>query len=495
MKAQPLRPATQRTRWGPQFDHVQRIVLCASKQLRVQHLLLRFTGTGSQSRRFLARLGDEVTCQPSRPRWTGPQLSIGLTYRGLEALKLPLRVLLVLQKLAPSFHRGAPVQAATRLGDTGSSAPDRWDPAFQLEALHAVVSLHHQDDATVARLLEWLLELADGNGVQILGTPLRGENFTQGGDGERWVHFGYRDGLSKVGIHGWSLDPDLPRSEQEKLQDVSMHHAGEFLLGHPDDSGATPWALAAQPQAVRSFFCEASFGVLRQVEQDEPAFRAYVKARARLLVEGSGGAIGEPAAIALVQAKLCGRFPDGRRIDPKTQAPADGMPGDDFDYKGDPDGDGCPFGAHIRRMNPRGGEIAHQLRRRPLLRRGAPYGPPWREGEPAGVERGLLGLFFCSSIENQFEHLLGEWADRVPMGSRDEGRAKDPLASHHEQPDAPLVLPGRPEGVKAFDGLKPFVRTRGTAYLLYPTRDGLEQLATEDHGHLWLDAVDRDAFE
>jgi deferrochelatase/peroxidase EfeB len=495
MKAQPLKPATVRARFGPQFDHVQRIVLRAPKQRMVQHLLLRFNGTGSQARRFLAALGKEVTYQPGKRDWPGPQLSIGFTYRGLEALKLPLRVLLVLQKLAPSFHLGAPVQAATRLGDTGSSAPDRWDPAFQLEALHAVISLHHEDDASVVWLLTRVFALARGFEVQVHGTRLRGENFSQGASGERWVHFGYRDGLSKVGIHGWSLDPDLPPLEQKKLEEVSMHHPGEFLLGHPDDGGANPWALATQPQAVRSFFCEASFGVLRQMEQNEPAFRGYVKARALQLVEGSGGALGEPAAIDLVQAKLCGRFPDGRRIDPQTQAKAAGEPEDDFNYEGDPDGKGCPFGAHIRRMNPRGGEIAHHLRRRPLLRRGAPYGPTWDKDKTAETGRGLLGLFFCSSIENQFEHLLGEWADRVPMGSRDAGRAKDPLASHHEQPDAKLVLPGDPEGVKAFDGLKPFVRTLGTAYLLYPTRDGLEQLATEDHGHLWVDAVDREAFE
>jgi len=498
MKAQPLKPATARALWGEHFDHVQRIVLCTPKQLRVQHLLLKFNGTGSQTRRFLSGLSKNVAYRPSDRQPSGPQLSIGLTYRGLLALGLPLRVLLVLQKLAPSFHLGAPVQAATRLGDTGASAADRWDDGFQLEALHAVISLHHDDDAAVAGLLERVRELAREFAVKIDGKPLRGENFsrTDGRPEERWVHFGYRDGLSKVGIHGWSHNPDITPDEQRKLTSVSTHKPGEFLLGHPDDSGANPWALATQPQAVRSFFCEASFGVLRQMEQDEPAFRGYLKARAKQLVDGSHGKIDETAAMALVQAKLCGRFPDGRRIDPETQKPT-GTPRDDFDYGADPKGEGCPFGAHIRRMNPRGGEIAHKFRRRPLLRRGAPYGPQWKEGEASDTERGLLGLFFCSSIENQFEHLLGEWADRVPMGNLDGGRAKDPLASHHEDPEAGFVLPGdaaKRGGVTEFKGLKPFVRTRGTAYLLYPTSDGLEQLATEDHGHLWIDVVDREAF-
>jgi deferrochelatase/peroxidase EfeB len=494
MKGPPRKPATSRMPWGEHFHHVQRIVLCAPKQLGVQHLLLKFNGKGSLARKFLRALSKDVTyTSRERDPDSDPQLSVGFTYRGLEALGLPCHVQLVLQKLAPSFHLGAPVQAATRLGDTGASAPDRWDRDFQLEALHAVISLHYKDDACAARLVERIRGLAGEFDVRVAEKPLRGENFTHGKPEERWVHFGYRDGLSKVGIRGWSDDPDRTK----KLLPVSMHNPGEFLLGHPDDGGANPWALAAQPQAVRSFFCEASFGVLRQMEQDEPAFRKYLEERAEQIVKGSGGAIAEASAIELVRAKLCGRFRGGQRIDPRTQE-AVGEPEDDFDYASDLKGEGCPFGAHIRRMNPRGGEIAHQLRRRPLMRRGAPYGRTWEDDKSADAERGLLGLFFCSSIENQFEHLLGEWADRVPMGNLDEGNAKDPLASRHEDPDASFVLPGdalQRGGVTEFKGLKPFVRTRGTAYLLYPTSDGLEQLATEDHGHLWVDAVDREDYE
>jgi len=490
------RPTAPRTPRGEQFDHVQRIVLCTPRQPLVQHLLLQFVGTQSQARRFLAALGREVSHHPSRYADPEAQLSIGFSYRGLEALGVPLQVRLVLQKLAPSFYLGAPVQAATRLGDTGASSPDRWDRDFRLEALHGVVSLHNDGGDSARKQLARVEGLAAEFRVRLSAQPLRGENFSLGGPTERWVHFGYRDGLSRVRIKGWSHSPDAADDENRTL-DISAHSPGEFLLGHPDDSGANPWTLVTQSRAVRSFFCEASFGVLRQMEQDEPAFRGWVEQRAAQMAAASGGAMSRQAATALVQAKLCGRFPDGRRIDAQTQAPL-GQPKHDFDYRDDLDGKGCPFGAHMRRMNPRGGEIAHGLRRRPLMRRGAPYGPRWRDDETGPVERGLLGLFFCSSIENQFEHLLGEWADRVPMGNRDVGEAKDPLVSRHERPDARFDLPGgadAPGGLKEFDGLKPFVRTRGTAYLLYPTRDGLQQLATEDDGNFWVDEVDREAFE
>jgi len=476
------------------FEQVQHLVLCAPRVGQVQHLLLRFDRPGSAARRFLQALRKRITHQPGGIE---PPLlrSLGLSYRGLEALGLPLHVGLVLQKLAPAFSRGAALQASTRLGDTGASAPLKWDAAFRPEGLHAVYTLHHGDPAAAADDTGHVQALAREFGVTLLGEPLRGEDLRPPGREGRWVHFGYRDGISRVRVEGFSPGPCEPAYATPTLA-ISRHQPGEFLLGHVDDAGTTPWALATQPAAVRSFFHEASFGILRQIEQDEAAFRGYLREQAAAMTLPDGRPMPRETAEALVQAKLCGRFADGRRIDPDTQQPFGG-PEDDFDYQADKEGRGCPFGAHTRRMNPRGDDIAHDRRKRPLMRRGTPYGPPWHEGEPAdaGISRGLLGLFFCSSIEGQFEHLMGEWADRVPMGSREAGRAKDPLAAHQEGERCGLDLPGAPGGLRRLDNLRPFVRTRGTAYLLYPTASGLEQLATEDHGRRWVDEVDRKAFE
>ena len=53
-----------------------------------------------------------------------------------------------------------------------------------------------------------------------------------------------------------------------------------------------------------------------------------------------------------LKAKMCGRFPDGRPLAmPKSQ------PLDDFDYSEDTKGYGCPFGSHVRRLNPREGGV------------------------------------------------------------------------------------------------------------------------------------------
>jgi deferrochelatase/peroxidase EfeB len=158
----------------------------------------------------------------------------------------------------------------------------------------------------------------------------------------------------------------------------------------------------------------------------------------------------------------------------------------DFDYTNDPDGLGCPFGSHVRRMNPRGGPVAHK-QPRPLLRRGLPYGEAWRKDldeEQAAQPRGLMGHFFCASIEDQFEHLVGQWAERVPLGSPDPSRARDPFIGSHEPQDGAFVVPQAQGAPLRLKGLSRYTRTRGLAYLFYPSASTLAGIARSD---LFLD--------
>ncbi len=161
----------------------------------------------------------------------------------------------------------------------------------------------------------------------------------------------------------------------------------------------------------------------------------------------------------LCQGQVCRRWPDGRRI---TRGPGWCEPGSesaeaDFDYTHDPEGLGCPFGSHARRMNPRlpaklpnaqaAGDVVH-ARRRPLIRRGHPYGALWSapsdDAEPAvpdDTPRGMLGMFCCAGLEDQFEHLLGQWAERPVLGVDDRGDAKDPMMGQHDDPESRFHVP------------------------------------------------------
>ena len=131
--------------------------------------------------------------------------------------------------------------------------------------------------------------------------------------------------------------------------------------------------------------------------------------------------------------------------------------------------------------------VAH-VRPRPLFRRGMPYGP-WFDEKTQDEERGLLGLFLCTDLADQFEHLLGEWADRLPLGFPGDRHGKDPLIGAHDHPQASLLLsrrmpvnadtgkePPDPSPLALY-GFRPFVRTRGTVYAFYPPLKALERLA------------------
>ena len=245
-----------------------------------------------------------------------------------------------------------------------------------------------------------------------------------------------------------------------------------------------------------------SFGVLRWMEQSVSAFEDYVRSRARPTVPPGRPDWTDEQRYAYIKAKLCGRWPDGRHFDPRTGDQPLGPLTEDaitrpFHHGGDGDGVGCPFASHIRRMNPRPGPgaragVAH-IRPRVLMRRGTPYGP-WGGKD----ERGLLGWFFCARLEDQFEHLLGEWADRMPLGQPGGHASKDPLIGQHETADppplplrgavplqSPFEMPWRaPDGhvrPQTLDGIPPFTQTRGMAYAFYPSRASLARIARLDY--------------
>ncbi len=431
----------------------QRLVVRQPQASCVHHLIVQFAHSGA-AKQFVNELArDHAPALAGDADAGGVELAIGLSFQGLRALNLPLPYQAVLARLAPAFAQGAPVRAAEFLGDTGPSAATAWEPGFGLLQAHAVITLHAGTEPALRQATTAIEDLARAAKVAIVGLhPGARLGHPPKKQGE-WVHFGYRDGLTRVQVQGYAGDAAAP-----------AHATGELLLGHANDASFNPWALPLSPARMRAFFANASFGVLRKMQQDEPRFRQCLGEWARQLKQSED----------FVRAKLCGRWPAGGFVNATGQEPAQATapPGDDFDFAADPDGLGCPFGAHIRRMNPRGQGVVH-ARGRPLVRRGMPYGPAFDEAtaEPAGTQRGLLGLFFCASLEEQFEHVLGQWADRNPIGPHNPGQAKDPFAATHDDPHAAFAVPlGNDKPPALLRGFAPFVTTRGTVYMFYPAQ-------------------------
>jgi Dyp-type peroxidase family len=197
--------------------------------------------------------------------------------------------------------------------------------------------------------------------------------------------------------------------------------------------------------------------VVRKLRQDVAAFHSYADA--------------DDTAPALAES-LVGRTRDGA---PLPLRDADSSSPNDFTYGGDPEGQRCPLGAHIRRANPRdalGFASTLSVRRR-IVRRGVPYGPWWDPADPE-AERGLMFVACNVRIAEQFEFVQKQWLnDGSAFGL---GNSPDPLGGNWP-PDSrrPFVIQGRPPRV--IEHLPAFVTTRGGEYFFVPSVPGLRALA------------------
>lgn len=452
------------------LEEAPTLVLRRPRAAGVAHLVLRVSpGKGGRAllglRRFVAAIR-EPSFGVDAPNASLLQVTLGFTWRGLQALGVPRPYLRTFARLAPAFAEGAPLRAA-RLGDSGPSSPTRWRPGFDLEAAHVLLTLHGPPGDIEQLASDLHACWGVGEPLACVDTALGRRLGAPGIQKGEWVHFGYRDGLTDAVIE------DLGRSPHDSPQ-VRLHRAGEFLLGHENDDDFNRFTLETAPAKLRSFFHHGSFAAYRPMQQDIAGFEAFVDEAVQQIARGA--ALPVPFSREWVKAKLCGRWPGGEALRPGQRTPV----ANDFcvDFGGDVQGRGCPFAAHVRRMRPL--DVDAHGRTRPLLRRGMPYGEAdWSASPAPGVDRGLLGLFFCASLEDQFEHLLGQWANRRPLGSPDTGRAKDPLIGAHEEPVADLRLP-MDGGAVTLRGLRPWTRTLGTLYAWVPGRTALGQLLEQD---------------
>jgi deferrochelatase/peroxidase EfeB len=193
-------------------------------------------------------------------------------------------------------------------------------------------------------------------------------------------------------------------------------------------------------------------------------------------------------------AKICGRWRNGvpLMLSPETDSPPGGISPEqlnNFEYvnadgSGDPKGLRCPVGAHMRRINPRGQPVTGQgipggsNNTHRLIRRGMPYGPAYDPTQPYdGIERGLLGYFINSSIENQYEFVLGHWVNDSEFAGavRLDPKSKDPMIATQNPAESIFVIPqanGAPP-VK-ITGFSTFITTKAAAYCFLPSITALK---------------------
>jgi hypothetical protein len=108
-----------------------------------------------------------------------------------------------------------------------------------------------------------------------------------------------------------------------------------------------------------------------------------------------------------------------------------------------------------------------------------PYGSPLQGTTDDGVDRGLVGMFLGADLRKQV-YTLTSWIvrnDFSPVYDANR-RAQDPLFGNRAVPGtSPDFIVPRPGGGATVKGLPDFVHTKGTAFMFYPGKTALAELA------------------
>jgi len=227
----------------------------------------------------------------------------------------------------------------------------------------------------------------------------------------------------------------------------------------------------------REFGLNGSFAVFKMIKTDVVGFENFLQSNNDKI---------DPELLA---AKICGRWRNGvpLALSPETDSPPGGITPEqmnDYEYvnpdgSGDPRGLRCPVGSHMRRINPRGqpitgqGEPGGSNNTHRLIRRGMPYGPTYDPTKPYdGIERGASRLFHNSSIENQYEFVLGHWVNDSEFAGavRLNPKSKDPMIGTQDPAESIFAIP-QANGAAPIKvgGFSSFVTTKAAAYCFLPS--------------------------
>ena len=473
---------------------IQGFILRGYRMPMVRHFLLT-VGDPAKARKLLGRLvsgdesdapqittaedwhvgfapgpGDDPTEAPRRkPDYC---LNVGITWPGIVALEVKDRVPMLAFKSFGAFTAGA-AERANLVGDTGPSGPENWVGSFGKGTDHVLVTLHALSPDAMNSYSDRLSTLFVEGGAFRETWRTDGMAWIEMKDGKpeftSKVPFGYTDGISMTTIHG---GPEhYPPDRQQPCEPwlfVLREEAENYFVPEPKELGLN-----------------GSFAVFKMIMADVVGFENFLQSNKDKI---------DPELLA---AKLCGRWRNGvpLALSPDTDSPPGGIPLDqlnDYEYvnadgSGDPKGLRCPVGAHMRRINPRGQPVTGQGQpggsnnTHRLIRRGMPYGPNYDPKQPYdGIERGLLGYFINSSIENQYEFVLAHWVNDAEFAGsvRLPPKAKDPMIGMQDSAESIFVIPqanGAPS-IKV-TGFQSFVTTRAAAYCFLPSITAIKFIA------------------
>jgi deferrochelatase/peroxidase EfeB len=393
-----------------------------------------------------------------------------------------------------------PEGRSRRLGDVGVNAPSNWEwGGAAAQKPDAVVMLYAEAGDLAGFRQTVTADLAPGCDIfRVLDTAAPADK-----GGQRREPFGFIDGISQPEID-WQ-----GRRTPGTLEDLEYGNLiapGEFLLGYANEYGlyterplldpahdpANILSPAPDDPSRRDLARNGCYVVFRDLEQDIAGFWDFV-----------GRNSPEDKGVSLAEAMVGRRLATGDPLIAVTRAEIRGIDSADdirqngFTYEADPEGLNCPFGAHIRRANPRSADLPggrqglanrllHMLglrQRGPrddlisssrfhrIVRRGRPYD---------GVTRGIRFICLNANIARQFEFIQNAWIVNAKFNAMD--READPLLGNRlpfpeDRTTDSFSLPQAAGPERRIAGLPQFVTVRGGGYFFLPSLRALRFVA------------------
>jgi deferrochelatase/peroxidase EfeB len=477
------------------------------------------------ARTWLARVAPNIAFNDGRRLASdrGAVATLALGARGLKRLGLPEQGLATFPF---AFLDGMTTPARARiLGDFDRNASENWAWGRSQPDVALLVYGNSQND------VDALAKVLTHEATQLGMAPPHEIPLKEVSD-DKEEPFGFVDGISQPVIRGTykglrNADP-IHLVEPGEFILGYPDNRGNMppvptlpAIADPDNLLPLVGAVGGFDKAVvehdRDIGFNGTFLVIRQLEQDVPGFKKYCKDEARRLEDR----LPWPYEITdeFIAAKLIGRWRDGSslarypyesRIEAEKrislpvhetvrartaraatiEAPvratptrrADGAPAQPTRRSGDndflfgtedPEALRCPFGAHIRRANPRDSfdpgsndQIAINNRHR-IMRVGRVY------QAKAGGNPGLLFMCLSGDIERQFEFIQQTWL----MSPSFHGLSceKDPVLGDGETGACRFTIPSR-LGPISLAPMPAFITTKGGGYFFMPGKRLIEYL-------------------
>lgn len=470
-----------------ELEDVQGYVLRAYGNMKFSRFSLLKVNDAKQAKVWINSIAEKLTNASvvSKSELPDTCLNLAFTNDGLRALGLSETNI---NTFSPPFKEGMITPHRQRLlGDIDSSDPKHWLwGAPQNEPTQIILLTFGKNKETCLAYYEELKADLEGNGLSIIrnldGLTLK----------DNKEHFGFRDGVSQPIVKGSG------RTGPE----YNCVNPGEFILGYKNNYDVYPDSptledeqgdinlLSPNPArpGLKDLGKNGSYLIIRQMQQDVDAFWSFMKEQTK----NEDGSVNEAESIKLA-AKMIGRWPSGAPLSKFPDKDPGGASDDnDFLYaKDDPHGHKCPFGSHLRRMNPRDSferdtpkESILLSNRHRLIRRARLYGDPIIGSPVNHKPEGDVGIYFnCFSadISRQFEFLQYTWSNypKIKQLYSD----PDPIIGVVENPkegqEQQFTIQGEPYN-KTVKNLKRFITIRGGAYFFLPSITTIRYLCSLD---------------